>query len=114
MWEAAGGKRIGLDVAFSEWEEGTPFAFSADGRMLAIFRDNKTPREVDFYELGSRKKFGPLFSRGLSKDILEQKVTALAFSPDGKNLAVTTTRSVQLWNLTKQMRPAQADAPAKK
>jgi WD40 repeat protein len=61
------------------------FAFSADGRILAVglpFR---------LWDVASRKALGPPLSGGA--------ISALAFSPDGRTLAATDGEEVQLWDI---------------
>ncbi len=89
FWETAAwneARRITMEQA------GVPghLAFSHDGALLALTRDRSA---VDLMDPGTATLLGRLESPGQSV------VAALAFSKDGRNLAVADRREVKLWDL---------------
>ena len=65
--------------------------FSPDGKLLA---SGSLDHSVVVWELGSRQPVGRIEVPG------DQQIRSLAFSEDGKLLAVGTTQSITLWDVT--------------
>jgi WD40 repeat protein len=96
LWDAATGKERG------DWQRSSPrgvtgFALSPDGKTLAakeIWRENEGKEDA--------KSGIALWDVGTGKVIrdLDIRAGSLAFAPDGKTLAVSTTGSVQLFDVS--------------
>jgi WD40 repeat protein len=83
LWEAATGNALPtLDEAL----HARPFAFSPDGKTLAVL---KAPTEMELFERATRK-LRHRWTVPETKDI--------AFSPDGRVLAGATGRAIVFWD----------------
>ena len=67
-------------------------AFSPDGKLLAIVESPQTARLLD---AGTGLPVGPPMA-------LEGRFYSLAFSPDGKRLATSSTKNIRLWDTETQ------------
>jgi RNA polymerase sigma factor (sigma-70 family) len=79
---------------------GSQLVFSPDGKVLAIWEPNRFPRGVlsdtDRVSLWDLEQNKP---RGQAQVELGETVTAIAFAPDGKTLAIASSEGkVELWD----------------
>src|SRR5262249_20872699 len=73
-------------------------AFSPDGRMLAVGgTDSEGPGEKGWLLLWELKADGPVVTASFEWE--KAVVHAVAFSPDGKEMAAGMSNSVQLWRV---------------
>ncbi len=89
-----------LDVATRRqigplFNEGSPLAFSPDGKLLAIMGDSNGT--VQILDVTTQGMVGAPIPAGSSK-----WTPAVAFSPDSKVIAVNGTRSVSFWDIAHQ------------
>lgn len=99
FFDPAKGKEVGQRL---DLEEGVgALAFSPDGQLIATGcyykpnENNSTRRRigiVTLWDVNSRKKVGQLEGQ-------DDRVQAMAFTPDGKRLALAAGDTVRLWDL---------------
>jgi len=99
-WELESEKQI-FDVLGEDWKNrGWPpfFAMSPDGKYLAVAAQD-VKKDIFIWDINARKL--DLVLRGHPGSI-----NAMAFSPDGKLLALATRNTVFLWNIEKNKKIA--------
>ena len=85
----------------------TPFALSADARLIGIV-DRSGPPRVDLYETATGKLI-----RHLSYDASDKLVPfRVLFSPDGKQVVGLSLRSTVVWDVETGTRQSRTDATA--
>jgi WD40 repeat protein len=91
-WDrATGNERRQLALPRPQWM--SPTALSADARLLALVADKRQEGQVRVWDLAAGKEIHRCGAKDASPG-------ALAFSPDGRTLAVTDGEAVRLWSLT--------------
>lgn len=96
LWDRAGGKIV------HRWE-GTmrSMALSPDGKKLAVIRGTKGERDkVTIWDVKTRKLAEEWECAGEKPE--EASGSIIAYSPDGKQLAVSTHHELELWDIARK------------
>ena len=107
LWDASTGKQIGKPLPHSE-QEIAEIAFSPDSRQLATVTLGGTVR---VWDTASQELVAKLRSEGNYNEDLIRSSVGVAFSPDGKKLALLYGDVLELWDwaLRKQLRQFKPD-----
>ena len=92
LWDAANGRDLGALPTGNYADFNSAFAFSSDGRELAI--GNTSDGTVQLWDVATRKQIGATI------DTKAGGVSGLAFSPDGQTLAIgDADGTIRLWDV---------------
>ncbi|MFJ5307348.1 helix-turn-helix domain-containing protein [Streptomyces sp. NPDC088350] len=97
---------VRLGVLHPETDQGTMLVFSPDGRYLVT--NGGVPGQVEVWDTRNPARPTPGYSLNSPDDT---SVAAVAYSPDGRLLAVAGENAIQLWNLVTTDQPQRLGGP---
>ncbi|MGX9884488.1 toll/interleukin-1 receptor domain-containing protein [Streptomyces sp. NPDC002276] len=101
FWNVATRRRIGDPLVSSDVDFTSALSLSPDGTVLATASFGTTER-VKLWDVTTHRQIGK------SLPSRTRSILAVAFSPDGRNLAISDDDSVRIWNLTTRRQTGKA------